>query len=37
MLRLANGEAKYFFAEGWTLALSSGAVICPSGKCGDHS
>src|SRR5581483_781020 len=32
MLRLANDEAKYFSPEGWTMALSGGAVICPSGN-----
>ena len=31
MLRLANREAKYFAARGWTRAAHC-AVICPSGR-----
>jgi hypothetical protein len=29
-LFLPNGEAKYFLKEGWTMAISDRALICPS-------
>jgi hypothetical protein len=29
---LANSEAKYFLAKGWTMAKPEARLICPSGK-----